>query len=90
MFVACGIWCLADVSSVSPSSEQTRAGGPPGGNEAFAFGGYLVVNYRDILSSFTSFNNNIGFNSSKVSKVAPSFLPFCCAAEFIEFSHINS
>ena len=31
MFVACGIWCLADVSSVSPSSEQTRAGaaGPP-------------------------------------------------------------
>ena len=25
MFVACGIWCLADVSSVSPSSEQTPA-----------------------------------------------------------------
>ena len=25
MFVACGIWCLADVSSVSPSSEQTRS-----------------------------------------------------------------
>ena len=24
MFVACGIWCLADVSSVSPSSEQTN------------------------------------------------------------------
>ena len=23
MFVVCGIWCLADVSSVSPSSEQT-------------------------------------------------------------------
>ena len=23
MFIACGIWCLADVSSVSPSSEQT-------------------------------------------------------------------
>ena len=23
MFVACGIWCLAGVSSVSPSSEQT-------------------------------------------------------------------
>ena len=22
MFVACGIWCLADVSSFSPSSEQ--------------------------------------------------------------------
>ena len=22
MFFACGIWCLADVSSVSPSSEQ--------------------------------------------------------------------
>ena len=22
-FVACGIWCLADVSSVSPLSEQT-------------------------------------------------------------------
>ena len=22
MFVACGIWCIADVSSVSPSSEQ--------------------------------------------------------------------
>ena len=25
MFVACGIWCLADVSSVSPSSEQSLA-----------------------------------------------------------------
>ena len=24
MFYACGIWCLADVSSVSPSSEQTE------------------------------------------------------------------
>ena len=24
MFVPCGIWCLADVSSVSPSSEQTK------------------------------------------------------------------
>ena len=24
MFVACGIWFLADVSSVSPSSEQTE------------------------------------------------------------------
>ena len=23
MFFACGIWCIADVSSVSPSSEQT-------------------------------------------------------------------
>ena len=23
MFVTCGIWCLADVLSVSPSSEQT-------------------------------------------------------------------
>ena len=22
VFVACGIWCLADVSSVSPSSEE--------------------------------------------------------------------
>ena len=25
MFFACGIWCVADVSSVSPSSEQTNA-----------------------------------------------------------------
>ena len=25
MFIACGIWCLADVSSVSPSSEQTES-----------------------------------------------------------------
>ena len=24
MFVACGIWCLADVSSVSPSSAPTK------------------------------------------------------------------
>ena len=33
MFVACGIWCLADVSSVSPSSEQrvARLGGGRGG-----------------------------------------------------------
>ena len=23
MFVACGVWCLADVLSVGPSSEQT-------------------------------------------------------------------
>ena len=23
MFFACGIWCLADVSSVSPSTEKT-------------------------------------------------------------------
>ena len=30
MFVACGIWCLADVSSVSPSSEQTEAGSEAG------------------------------------------------------------
>ena len=26
MFVACGIWCLADVSSISPSSEQSDNG----------------------------------------------------------------
>ena len=26
MFVACGIWCLADISSVSPLSEQTDEG----------------------------------------------------------------
>ena len=33
MFVACGIWCLADVSCVSPSSEQrvARLGGGRGG-----------------------------------------------------------
>ena len=24
MFFACGIWCVADVSIVSPSSEQTE------------------------------------------------------------------
>ena len=24
MFVACGLWCLADVSSISPSLEQTE------------------------------------------------------------------
>ena len=24
MFIACGIWCLADVSSVSPSSAPTK------------------------------------------------------------------
>ena len=29
MFVACGIWCLADVPSVSPSSEQTAGGKAP-------------------------------------------------------------
>ena len=29
MFVACGIWCLADVSSVSPSSEQTETESAP-------------------------------------------------------------
>ena len=28
MFFACGIWCVADVSSVSPSSEQTNARRP--------------------------------------------------------------
>ena len=29
MFVARGIWCLADVSSVSPSSEQTESESAP-------------------------------------------------------------
>ena len=29
MFVACGIWCLADVSSVSPSSEQSESESAP-------------------------------------------------------------
>ena len=29
MFVACGIWCFADVSSVSPSSEQTERSSAP-------------------------------------------------------------
>ena len=29
MFVACGIWCLADVSSVSPSSEQSEEESAP-------------------------------------------------------------
>ena len=24
MYLACGIWCVADASSVSPSSEQTE------------------------------------------------------------------
>ena len=34
MFVACGIWCLADVSSVSPLSEQTEGlWGDQAGNE---------------------------------------------------------
>ena len=28
-FVACGIWCLADVSSVSPASEQMTYQLPP-------------------------------------------------------------
>ena len=41
MFVACGIWCLADVSSVGPSSEQTEPTGPvppvPPGLNSFAF-----------------------------------------------------
>ena len=31
MFVACGIWCLADVSSVSPLSEQTAESAPTKG-----------------------------------------------------------
>ena len=25
MFFACGVWCLADISSVNPSSEQVNA-----------------------------------------------------------------
>ena len=28
MFFACGMWCLADVLSVSPSSEQTKTNLP--------------------------------------------------------------
>ena len=31
MFVACGIWCLADISSVSPSLEQTEQSAPTKG-----------------------------------------------------------
>ena len=40
MFVACGIWCLADVSSVSPSSEQTVPV-----NELFYFWQFQLTNY---------------------------------------------
>ena len=36
MFVACGIWCLADVSSVSPSSEQTERRAMHAGGETAA------------------------------------------------------
>ena len=42
MFVACGIWCLADVSSVSPSSEQSVF---------FSFS-YLVLSFRDLNSGY--------------------------------------
>ena len=37
MFVACGIWCLADVSSVSPSSEQDLANQVVGNTMAIVF-----------------------------------------------------
>ena len=39
MFVACGIWCLADVSSVSPSLAQTN---------------YKGCNYRTLVRLVTS------------------------------------
>ena len=32
MFFPCGIWCLADVSSVSPTSEQTGSVGSQSGH----------------------------------------------------------
>ena len=43
MFVTCGIWCLADVSSVSPSSEQTCI---------FVSGPSLKVVYLLVISTF--------------------------------------
>ena len=44
MFIACGIWCLADVSSVSPSSEQT---GEPDFSNIF----FLVVIVAVVVGS---------------------------------------
>ena len=46
MFVACGIWCLADVSSVSPSSEQT--------GELFMHTGTCSCIQVQAISSFSS------------------------------------
>ena len=49
MFIACGIWCLADVSSVSPSSEQT---GEPDFSNIF----FLVVIVAVVVVGSTEHN----------------------------------
>ena len=51
MFFACGIWCFADVSRVSPSSEQTE---PPAGRTDIGW------NSADILLYVCNFHCNEG------------------------------
>ena len=64
MFFACGMWCVADVSSVSPSTEQTNArvlrigsgqNGPAHGSEPFgtvrqSAGIWKVVAEKNVLA----------------------------------------
>ena len=50
MFVACGIWCLSDVSSVSPSSEQSCSAYSPTQKNSF---------FKASLRAFYIYMNNL-------------------------------
>ena len=47
MFFACGIWCLADVSSVSPSSEQSAL---IINSHVYTFGWFLSTSSKSTFS----------------------------------------
>ena len=49
MFFACGIWCLADVLSISPSSEQTEG---LWGNHYLGTNDYHAAGFPKILSIY--------------------------------------
>ena len=49
MFVTCGIWCLADVSSVSPSSVHSALWWPRAATS------YFTSNYAIVLIIFCNY-----------------------------------
>ena len=61
MFVACGIWCLADVSDVSPSSEQTR-------DWVCCSGGLMIDYNRKLIEKFKRHNNRLFLFRNRLSR----------------------
>ena len=54
MFVACCIWCLADVSSVSPSSEQSEG---LLGNQCFKIVGNKFMRIEKLILPLVEINS---------------------------------